>query len=188
MRIVSVNVGGTAEIPWGGRIVRTSIRKRSVDHPLLAQGVNLAGDDQTDRSVHGGPRKSIYVYPSEHYAPWRAELGLTDLPWGAFGENLTTEGWMESHTRVGDELRIGAATGVVTQPRTPCYKLEAAFQRDDLIRRFLRSGRSGFYLGILTAGEIGPGDTVELLRRADGKPSIAELFAARARAELTSPP
>ncbi|MCI4320479.1 MAG: MOSC domain-containing protein [Thermoplasmata archaeon] len=173
---MSVNVGSVGVLWWEGREVRTGFRKRSVRGRVRLEGVNLAGDDQADRRVHGGVRKAVYVYPSEHYAFWRKELGDPSLDFGAFGENLTTAGWLESEARLGDVVRIGSAKLEVTQPRSPCYKMNAAFGRPDMIERFQHAGRSGFYLGPVEEGEIGPGDAVELLVRRPSSPSIAELF------------
>ena len=174
MRVVSVNVGSPEILNWHGRPIRTAFRKRRVAHRLAVGGVNIAGDDQADRAVHGGPRKSIYVYPSEHYAYWKQLLQLSELPWGSFGENLTTEGWLETETRLGEEYQIGSVVVVVTQPRQPCYKIDAVFGRDDMIPLFLRSRRSGFYLGIVRTGEIGVGDTIEPLDRTPNSPTVAE--------------
>ena len=176
MRIVSLNLGLPASLAWQGRTIVTGFRKAPVLGRVNFAGVNLVGDGQADRSVHGGDRKSVYVYPSEHYHAWRAELGIAELPFGAFGENLTTEGWMESAARVGDRVRIGTAEFEVTSPRKPCYKMEAAFQRDDMIRRFHRSRRSGFYLGGVKDGSLEAGDQVVLLSSRSGSPTIAETY------------
>ncbi len=111
-------------------------------------------------SVHGGSEKAVYAYPSEHYEYWRRELPAADLPWGAFGENLTTEGLLETDVSIGDRLRAGSAEFLVTQPRVPCYKLGIRFGRDDMVKRFLRSGRSGFYLAVVREGEVAPGGRV----------------------------
>ncbi len=175
MRVVSVNVGTPEEIRWHDTIVRTAFRKRPVARRIAVQGVNLEGDDQADRTVHGGPRKSVYVYPSEHYAYWEEILEVPRLSFGAFGENLTTEGWLETETRPGDRVRIGTADLIVTQLRRPCYKANAVYGRDDMIDLFHRSRRSGFYLGILRAGEIGPGDAIELQAHGADAPTIAQL-------------
>lgn len=175
MRIVSLNVGKIETLEWEGRQVKTGFRKRSISGPVVLRGVNLAGDDQADRKVHGGPSKTLYVYPSEHYAFWKAELHSPTLPWGSFGENLTTSGWLETEAHVGDRVRIGTAELVVTQPRRPCYKLNIAFSRTDMIERFLRAGRSGFYLGPVREGEISAGDDIELLSRVPESPSIAQV-------------
>ncbi len=107
MHVVSVNVGQVEVIVWEGRQVRTGFRKHSVHGRIALRGVNLVGDDQADRTVHGGRQKTVYVYPSEHYPFWRGTLQNTALEWGAFGENLTTAGWLESNAHVGDVLRIG---------------------------------------------------------------------------------
>ncbi len=175
MRVVSVNVGTPEEIPWRGRSVRTAFRKHPVDHSVAVRGVNLAGDDQADRTVHGGPRKSVYVYPVEHYAYWERELGTSRLPFGSLGENLTTEGWLESNTHLGDRVRIGTAVLVVTQPRQPCYKTNVVFGREDMIERILRSRRPGFYLGVVGEGRVGPGDPIELVEQHPDAPSIADV-------------
>ncbi|HUL91246.1 MAG TPA: MOSC domain-containing protein, partial [Burkholderiales bacterium] len=113
--------------------------------------LNLEGDRQADLSVHGGPDKAVYVYPSEHYGYWRRELQGMDLPWGSFGENFTTEGLSEEF-RIGDRLRIGSAEFAVTQPRMPCFKLAVRFGRADMVKKFMRSGRTGFYLSVTREG------------------------------------
>jgi MOSC domain-containing protein YiiM len=103
-------------------------------------------DRQSDLTVHGGADKAVYAYPAEHYSFWREELPGVDLPWGAFGENFTTEGLVEGSVHIGDQLRVGSAEFVVTQPRMPCFKLGIRFDRPDMVKHFLRSGRTGFYL------------------------------------------
>ncbi|MCI4348740.1 MAG: MOSC domain-containing protein [Thermoplasmata archaeon] len=177
MRVLSVNVGPIARIPWEGQTVETAFRKRTVDGSIHLRGTSLVGDEQANRQGHGGPRKSVYVYPSEHYPFWKSALRQPDLPWGSFGENLTAEGWSEDEAHVGDAVRIGSAEFVVTQPRWPCFKMNAAFGRADMIQRFEEARRFGFYLGAVRDGTIGAGDTVELLARQAGAPSIAEVIA-----------
>ncbi|HSD52346.1 MAG TPA: MOSC domain-containing protein, partial [Candidatus Methylomirabilis sp.] len=132
---------------------------------IRLRALNLDGDRQADLSVHGGPSKAAYVYPSEHYGYWRQELPGMDLPWGMFGENLTTEGLREDLVNIGDRFRIGSAEVMVTEPRLPCYKLGVKFGREDIIKRFLRSGRTGFYLAVLQEGEVGAGDGIERIGR-----------------------
>ena len=143
--------------------------------PVQLRKLNLDGDRQADLSLHGGPHKAVYAYPSEHYKFWREELPDIDLPWGMFGENFTTEGLTESTLRVGDRLQIGAAIVVVRQPRMPCYKLAAKFQRDDILQRFLGSGRSGFYLSVENEGTVAAGDSFQFLSRAEHAITIAEM-------------
>ena len=127
--------------------------------------LNLDGDRQADLSVHGGPSKAVYVYPAEHYEFWKREFPEMDLPWGMFGENFTTTGLLETETNIGDTFRVGPAEVMVTQPRMPCYKLGLKFGRADIIKRFLQSERTGFYLAVLKEGEVGAGDDFELLAK-----------------------
>lgn len=173
MRIVSVNVGRPREVDWHGRAVHTSIWKLPVEGRVRVGRLNVEGDQQSDLSVHGGADKAVYVYPSEHYAYWRDELRGMDLPWGAFGENLTTEGLLEGAIHIGDCIRAGTAEFVVTQPRLPCYKLGIRFGRDDMVKRFLASGRSGFYLAVLSEGEVGSGDRVGISGRDGDRVTVA---------------
>ena len=138
--------------------------------------LNLVGDKQADLSVHGGPYKAVYAYPAEHYAFWRRELGEDDLPWGAFGENLTTEGLDESAVRIGDRFRVGTAELSVTQPRVPCYKLGIRFGSPLMVKRFLNSRRTGFYFSVAQEGEIDSGDAIELLARDTNSLTVADVF------------
>jgi MOSC domain-containing protein YiiM len=165
MQLVSVNVGLPRTVIWKGRTVKTGIFKTPTNGRVRVQTLNLDGDRQADLSVHGGPDKAIYVYPSEHYDYWRGEFPNMELPWGMFGENFTTTGLVEGAVNVGDTFRIGSAVAMVTQPRVPCYKLAAKFGREDIVKRFLASGRSGFYLKVVQEGEVGVGDVIELISR-----------------------
>ena len=114
--------------------------------------MNLEGDGQADLSVHGGRSKAVYVYPSEHYGFWRGELPDMALPWGMFGENLSTAGLLEEEVQIGDEFRIGTTRVQVSEPRMPCYKLGIRFGRPDMVKRFLQSQRSGFYVAVAQEG------------------------------------
>jgi MOSC domain-containing protein YiiM len=180
-RLVSVNVGLPREVDWHGRTVRTSIWKSPVEGPVRVSSLNLEGDRQSDLSVHGGREKAVYAYPREHYDHWRRELPGQDLPWGAFGENFTTEGLLEPDVRIGDRLRVGSAEFVVTQPRMPCFKLGVRFGRDDMVKRFLHSGRSGFYLAVIQEGELAAGDPIELTGRDDHGVTVADIATLYAR-------
>jgi MOSC domain-containing protein YiiM len=175
MRVVSLNVGLPREIEWRGRTVLTSIYKAPVDRRLLVTTLNFEGDGQADLTVHGGRDKAVYVYPFEHYEFWRRELAQADVPIAAFGENLTTEGLLESEMRIGNRFRIGSAEFVVTQPRLPCFKLGIRFGRPDIVKRFLQSGRSGFYLAVTAPGEVGEGDSIELIARSDEGLTVADV-------------
>jgi MOSC domain-containing protein YiiM len=175
MRVVSVNVGKPREVEWKGKIVSTSIFKEPVTGRVAMRRLNLDGDCQADLSVHGGPEKAVYVYPAEHYQFWRNEFPNMELPWSMFGENLTVEGLQEDTVNIGDQLRIGSARVVVTQPRMPCYKLGIKFKRDDILKRFLVSGRSGFYLAVLEEGEIGAGDPITLIKRNENGVTVGDI-------------
>jgi MOSC domain-containing protein YiiM len=165
MKLLSVSVGLPREIEWRGKLVRTSIFKEPVPGRVRVAQFNLKGDEQSDLSVHGGIDKAVYAYPSEHYPFWHEELRGIDLPWGAFGENFTTEGLFENTVYIGDRIRVGSAEFVVTQPRMPCFKLGIRFNRPEIIKRFLQSGRSGFYFAVVKEGEVAAGDSIELIKR-----------------------
>lgn len=175
MYVVSVNVGLPREIFHEGRMIRTGIFKAPVIGRARVNALNIAGDQQADLTVHGGASKAVYAYPSEHYAYWRKELPDVEFPWGSFGENITTEGLLEKELHVGDRLCAGAIELVVTEPRLPCYKLGVKFGRADMVKRFLKSRRTGFYCGVLREGEIGAGDAIEILSRDPSKISIADV-------------
>jgi MOSC domain-containing protein YiiM len=175
MKLLSINVGLPRDIPWQGKVVRTSIFKSPVSGNVRVSKLNLAGDQQSDLSVHGGIHKAVYAYPSEHYEFWRKEIPDADLRWGVFGENLTTQGALEGEVRIGDRLRIGSAEFLVTQPRMPCFKLGIRFGRPDMATRFLRSSRSGFYLAVLEEGQIAAGDSIQVLTRDGHGVTVADI-------------
>ena len=170
-----MNVGEPREVTWLGKTVITGIFKSPVDSPVMLRSVNFEGDRQADLSVHGGAAKAVYAYPGEHYGFWRDELPGRELPWGMFGENLTTAGLSEESVHAGDRFRIGEAEVIVTQPRLPCFKLGIRFRRNDIIRKFLESGRTGFYMAVLRGGMVGAGDSVDLLSADEHCVSIADL-------------
>jgi MOSC domain-containing protein YiiM len=155
--------------------VQAGIFKEPVAGPVMVRRLNLMGDKQADLTVHGGAEKAVYAYPSEHYAFWREEVPDTPLPWGKFGENLTTQGLSEDTLCIGDRLKVGAAVLMVTQPRMPCYKLGLAFGRDDMIRRFLDSGRTGFYFSVLEEGEVETGSDVRILSRDPSQVAVSDI-------------
>ena len=175
MKLLSVNVGLPREIQWKGKTVRTSIFKAPVTGRVRVAKMNLEGDQQSDLSVHGGIDKAVYAYPSEHYPFWRELLLDKQLGWGVFGENFTTHGLREEMTRIGDRLRIGSAEFVVTQPRMPCFKLGIRFNRPDMVKRFLESGRTGFYFAVVNEGDVAAGDSIQLLHREDHNVTVADV-------------
>ena len=170
MRVISLNVGLPREVAWHHMNVSTGIFKQPVDGRVALRKLNLDGDRQADLSVHGGKDKAAYCYPLEHYEYWKKELPNHKLPLGVFGENFTLDlgdvnvsagsknALPEQAIHIGDRFSVGTAEVVVTQPRLPCYKLGIRFQMDDMVKRFLVSGRSGFYLAATHEGEVGAGD------------------------------
>jgi MOSC domain-containing protein YiiM len=187
MRLLSVSVGLPREIESQGRLVRTSIFKSPVIGTIRVRTLNLDGDEQSDLAVHGGVHKAVYVYPSEHYGFWREQLPGMDIPWGVFGENLTTEGLIEDAVHIGDRLRIGSAEFVVTQPRMPCYKLGIRFGRPDMLKRFLASGRTGFYLAVLQEGQVTAGDAIDLVAQDEHGVTVADVVSLY-KADATNQP
>lgn len=175
MKLISLNVARPRLAMYKGNTVNTGIFKKPVSGPVALRTLNLDGDKQADLVVHGGPFKAVYAYPSEHYAFWNGELLGANFPWGMFGENFTTEGLLESELHIGDRLGIGSAIIVVRQPRIPCHKLAVKFQRNDILQRFLVSGRSGFYFSVEQEGTVEAGDTFEFLSRAQLDITIAEM-------------
>ncbi len=165
MKLASVNTGLPRDVTWHGRSVTTAIYKQPVKGRVVLRRLNLDGDRQADLSVHGGEQKAVYCYPIAHYDYWKKELPGRELPMAVFGENFTTDGLLENSVHLGDQFSVGSAEVVVTQPRLPCYKLGVRFQSDDMVRRFLASGRTGFYLGVTREGEVGAGDEIAVIAR-----------------------
>jgi MOSC domain-containing protein YiiM len=163
--IISLNIDLPREITWRGRTVTTAIYKSPVDGRVSLRRLNLDGDRQADLSVHGGEFKAVYCYPVEHYEWWTRELAGRELPPGMFGENFTTDGLDEDSVHLGDQFSIGTAQVVVTQPRLPCYKLGIRFEANDMVKRFLASGRTGFYLAVRREGDVGAGDAITPIAR-----------------------
>ena len=176
MKVISVSVGKPQIIQTDNEsFVSTAIFKDRVEGRVKVNQFNLEGDRQADLRVHGGWSKSVYVYPYEHYEFWKSELPEIVFENGNFGENLTTGGLLETEVFIGDKIRIGTAEFAVTEPRMPCYKLGIRFGRSDIIRRFLQSRRSGFYLTVLKTGELGAGDPIEILSRDENRVSVTDI-------------
>jgi MOSC domain-containing protein YiiM len=175
MKLISVNVGLPREITVGSKIVRTSIWKYPVQGRVHVSTLNVDGDQQSDLSVHGGVDKAVYLYPGEHYSYWRTQLPDVELPWGAFGENFTSEGILEDQTKIGDHIRVGSAEFMVTQPRMPCFKLGIRFNRRDMVKRFLESKRSGLYLAVIREGEVENGDAIEFIEKQETGVTITDI-------------
>ena len=176
MQVLSVNVGMPRTVPYEGRTVRTGIYKVPADRPLKLTRLGFEGDGQADRRVHGGPNRAAYLYPHEHYAYWAPRLGGGPLPMGQFGENLTTEGLLESTVHVRDVYAIGAARVRIEGPRGPCFKLGIRTGDPAIVAPFLASGRLGFYVQVFEEGMVGAGDPITLLNRTEGSVTFAELI------------
>jgi MOSC domain-containing protein YiiM len=160
-RVLSVNVGRARPVNTGRRAVLTAIWKAPVEGRVLVRGVNLDGDEQADRSLHGGPDKAVYAYANEDTRAWETEVGR-DLGPGVFGENLTTAGIDVSGALLGERWRIGTTLLEVVQPRLPCFKLGVRMNDPSFVKRFAQASRPGAYLRIVEEGDLGAGDAVEV--------------------------
>lgn len=165
-RVVSLNVGAVREIEWRGERVTTGIWKHPVTGRIALRGVNFVGDDQADRTVHGGPDKAVYAYANEDYEFWRRRAGI-DTPPGLFGENLTVEGLDLGAALVGERWAIGSIVLEVAQPRLPCYKLGVRLRDSLFPKKFMAARRYGAYLRIVTEGDVGAGDAIDVTSRPD---------------------
>jgi MOSC domain-containing protein YiiM len=174
--LLSLNVGLPREVIWHGMNVTTGIFKYPVAGRIALRKLNLDGDRQADLTVHGGEHKAVYCYPVEHYEFWKKELPGINLPMGSFGENFTTEGLLEESVHLGDRFSVGSAEVIVTQPRMPCYKLGVRFQIDDMVKRFLASGRLGYYVAVTREGEVGAGDEINVIARDANSVPVLEIM------------
>jgi MOSC domain-containing protein YiiM len=177
-RVASVNVGRPRQVSWEGRRVRTAIWKEPVDGPVEVAGVNLAGDDQADRRVHGGVDKAVYAYAAEDLAWWGRRLGR-ELGPGAFGENLTTEGLDLREAWVGERWAAGSVLFEVSEPRTPCFKLGIRMGDSAFVDEFEAAGRPGTYLRIVEPGLVAAGDEIRRVSRPAVRLTVVELAATR---------
>jgi MOSC domain-containing protein YiiM len=176
MRVLSVNVGFPKQVQVRNTLVLTSIFKSPVEGRVAVRRHNIAGDKQSDLTVHGGPYKAVYCYPSEHYSFWHGELPDMDLPYGMFGENLTTEGLFEDDVYIGDHFRVGSAVLQVTQPRMPCFKLGIRFGRPDMVKKFWHSNRPGIYFSVVEEGGVAAGDLIESIAHDPDGISVADVL------------
>jgi len=175
MKVISVNVGLPRQVSYEKRQVVTSIFKKPVDGMVKVTTLNLEGDAQADLSVHGGFDKAVYSYSEEHYKYWKEVYPTIDMPFGMFGENLTTQGLNEDMVNIGDQYQIGSSRLIVTQPRMPCYKLGIKFGRMDILKKFVNSQRPGIYYKVLEEGELGTGDSIKLLYRDKNNVTINDI-------------
>jgi MOSC domain-containing protein YiiM len=173
--ILGLFVSRAKTVIYNGYEIETGIFKEPVTERLSLTKLNLDGDEQADLTVHGGVDKAVYAYPSEHYPFWRKEMPDVEFPWGTFGENLTTEGLLESKVCIGDEFRIGTAIIRVSQPRVPCYKLAMKVDRPEILKRFMKSGKSGIYFSVVQEGVLGVGDKFEYLRSDEHQITVSDV-------------
>lgn len=189
--VESVNVSAVRTVQYGSQTVTTGIFKTAVSGPIALRGVNLAGDDQADRTVHGGEERAVYAYAMEDYAWWQKQLDRS-LPPGQFGENLSTLGIDVTNALVGERWRVGSALLQVTAPRVPCYKLAMKMGDARFVKRFAQALRPGAYLAIVEEGELQQGDSIEIVSRPFHNLTVASmaqifLFERRRLAELLVP-
>ncbi len=178
MRILSVNRSLPQTIEWQGKSVTTGIFKIPVSEPVPVDSDGLNGDGQADLSVHGGVDKAVYAFPHEHYQYFAEmlERKVNEFPCGQFGENLSTEGLLETEVMIGDRFRIGdSAEFEVSQPREPCFKLGIILQAPQILPPFLKSLKTGFYLRVIKSGIIQTGDEIHKIHSAMNSLSVADI-------------
>jgi MOSC domain-containing protein YiiM len=174
MKLVSLNVGTPKEFTWMGKPVRTSIFKNPVLGQRKVSFLNIAGDEQSDLSVHGGINKAVYAYDLSNYDHWKKILDRKDWQHGMFGENLTTSGLKDEDVRIGDVFQIGTAKFQVIQPRFPCFKLNIRFGMPNMLERFIKEERNGIYFKVIQEGEIGTNDEIELVEASRYEVTVAD--------------
>jgi ferredoxin-NADP reductase/MOSC domain-containing protein YiiM len=176
-RLVSLNVGLPKDVSWQGRVVRTAIWKMPVEGRRMVRRLNIDGDDQADRQGHGGEHRAVFVYQTEAYRYWQAQLGRDDFVLGQFGENFTVEGLADDEVCIGDRYRIGGALFEVTQPRVTCFRLGIRMAEPRMPALVVAHHRPGFYLRVLEEGEVGAGDDITLVARGPESMTVAEIDA-----------
>ena len=174
-KVISLNVALPRIVKFRDQVVTTGIFKEPVKGRIKLRRFNLDGDKQADLTVHGGPDKAVYAYPAEHYDYWKKRIPNMKLPWGMFGENLTTEELLEDQVNIGDVFRIGSSEVVATQPRMPCYKLGIKFGRMDIVKQFMESKLPGIYFRVLKEGDVGTGDEIELISRDENNVTVKDI-------------
>lgn len=185
-RVLSVNTGTPQEVPYNHATALTSIFKSPVSGRVAVLRHNIQGDRQSDLTVHGGPHKAVYCYPGEHYPYWKEQFPDMELPFGMFGENLTTEGISEDEVSIGDQFRVGSALLQITQPRMPCFKLGIRFGLATMVKRFWQSGRSGIYFSVLEEGDVAAGDAIARIAAGPEQITVGEVVRLY-RGDETSP-
>lgn len=178
MIVRSVNVSLPKQVHHNNKVVSTGIFKQPVTGRIAVGQLNLKGDQQVDQVNHGGEHKAVYGFAADHYPFWQQKLGLSDIPFGKFGENLTIEGLDEGRLCIGDQLKVGETLLEITQPRVPCFKLGLAFERDDMPRLFVQNAATGIYFRVLETGTVAEGDKVKIASAHPDRLSVQRLFRA----------
>ncbi|RJQ76747.1 MOSC domain-containing protein [Pseudonocardiaceae bacterium YIM PH 21723] len=176
-RLLSLNVGMPRDVDWQGRTVHTGIFKHPVDGRRMVRRLNVDGDGQGDLGGHGGEIRAVLVYQRESYEHWRAHLDRDDLTYGQFGENFTVDGLPDDEVHIGDRYRIGAAEFEVTQPRVTCFRLGMRLGEPEMPSLLVAHRRPGFYLRVITEGEVGAGDEIVRTRVGRHRMSVADIDA-----------
>lgn len=174
-RVLAVSVGTPREFEHGGHLARSAIWKMPTGGRIAARGVNLAGDDQADRSAHGGPDKAVYAYAVEDAQWWEKEIGRP-FSYGEFGENLTTEGVSVNDALIGERWEIGTAVFEVSEPRVPCWRLAVRMNDELFPRRFTEAMRPGSYLRIVNEGDVGADDEIRVVEKPDTDLTVRDVF------------
>jgi ferredoxin-NADP reductase/MOSC domain-containing protein YiiM/ferredoxin len=174
-KLLSVNVGLPCEIAWQGKVVCTAIWKRPVSGRVFARRLNLDGDGQADLKGHGGEQRAVMVYQLEAYRYWERELGRNDFEYGQFGENFTVECLPDDEVCIGGRYKIGSAVFEVTQPRVTCYRLGIRMNNPEMASLVVSHGKPGFYLRVITEGEVGAGDEIQKIADGPDRMSVAEI-------------
>lgn len=164
VEIVSLNIGKPRNIAYQNKEISTGIYKRPTTESLYLSTINFEGDGQADLVHHGGKEKAVCVYPYEHYPFWEAEL-QRKLDYGAFGENVTIRGLVETEVCIGDTFQLGEAIVQVSQPRQPCYKLSVRYGVPHMLLKVQETGYTGFYFRVLKEGLVSHTDTLTRLTR-----------------------
>ena len=174
-KVLSVNVGRPREFEYEGRRARSAIWKSPIAGRVAARGVNLDGDDQADRKAHGGPDKAVYAYAVEDLRWWEEEIGRK-IPYGGFGENLTVQGIDVNGALVGERWQIGSAVFEVSEPRIPCWRLGVRMDDERFVRRFTEAQRPGAYLRIIAEGDVGAGDSIDIITKPQHDLTVRDVF------------
>jgi MOSC domain-containing protein YiiM len=175
--LISLNVGLPADVEWNGRVVHTGAWKAPVDGPRMVRRLNVDGDVHGDLGGHGGENRAVLVYQLDSYRHWNAEFGRDDLAPGHFGENFTVDGLADDEVCIGDRYRIGDAEFEVTQPRVTCYRVGLRMGVPNMAALLVSHRRPGFYLRVLTEGEVTPGQEITKVASGPEAVTVAEIDA-----------